>query len=383
MMPRKRFSLRSQLLPFAAATALFAPALASGCGGGFDPISKIDGLRVLAVAVTKPPVGDSTDDGGSYAEPGEEVTFKMAYYDGLVDPENPEAPARKTQIAWLGGCVDPPGDAYYGCYPSLAATLTKANAAFTTGDLSQLQGLPIAFGTDLDTFTMKVPTDIVSQRPPPEVGPHYGIAYVFFAVCAGFLGQAPTDSSGGAGSFPIACFADEARTIRLGAESFVPGYTQIYSFAPARSNRNPKVTEMTFDGKDVGDGPGNALVVKACPVDEDTRTAPASCSREDPFTTCTSVAVDITAGADIADDDPEGTGLDGKRLKEVVWVDYFADKGDFDSDVGLVNDATTGLIADHSSNWIAPAEPGLVSLWAVVHDARGGVTTLQRYIKVE
>jgi hypothetical protein len=26
---------------------------------------------------------------------------------------------------------------------------------------------------------------------------------------------------------------------------------------------------------------------------------------------------------------------------------------------------------------------GLVSLWAVVHDARGGVTTLQRFVKVE
>ncbi len=93
--------------------------------------------------------------------------------------------------------------------------------------------------------------------------------------------------------------------------------------------------------------------------------------------------VDITAHEGVAEDDLESTGQDGKTLKEVVWVDYFADKGDFDSEVGLVNDATTGLIADHSTNWIALTEPGLATIWAVVHDARGGATTLQRYIKIE
>lgn len=383
MSVRKRFSLRSLLLPFAAAAAFVAPAVASGCGGGFDPISKVDGLRVFAVAVTKQPADGSTDDGGSYAQPGDEVTFKMAYYDGFIDPKDPEAPPRKTQIAWLGGCYDPPGDAYYGCYPSLAETLGKVNEALANGDLGQLAGLPVAFGEDLATFTMTLPENIISQRPAPEVGPHYGIAYVFFAVCAGFIGPAPQDSNGAAGSFPLACFADKELTVRLGPESFVPGYTQIYAFEDKRTNANPPVTELTFDGKDHGDGPGNALVVKACPVDDDTRTAPASCSRQDPFTTCTPVSVDITAHEGVADDDLEGTGQDGKTLKEVVWVDYFADKGDFDSEVGLVNDATTGLIADHSTNWIAPTEPGLATIWAVVHDARGGATTLQRYIKVE
>lgn len=382
-MARKRFSLRSLLLPFAAAAAFVGPAISSGCGGEVDSISQVDGLRVLAVAVTKPPPAGSTDDGGSYAQPGDEVTFKMTYYDGFVDPKDPEAPPRKTQIAWLGGCFDPPGDAYYGCYAPLAELLGKVGEALSSGNLGEIANEPVAFGTNLDTFTMKLPEDIISQRPPPEGGPHYGIAYVFFAVCAGFIGPAPTDSNGAAGSFPLACFADEDLTIRLGAESFVPGYTQIYAFADKRTNANPPVTELTFDGKDPGDDPSKALVVKACPVDDDTRTAPASCSREDPFTTCTPVKVDITALADVAEDDLEGKTLDGKTLKEVVWVDYFADKGNFDTEVGLVNDATTGLIADHSTEWIAPSEPGLVSIWAVVHDARGGATTLQRYIKVE
>ncbi len=379
MISRKRFSLRSLLFPLAAATALMAPAVASGCGGGFDPISKVDGLRVLSVAVSRAPTAEDPTLGGSYAHPDDTVTFKMTSYDGFIDPVNPDAPTRALQIVWLGGCFDPDGDAYYGCYESLGKVIADAQADLLAGK-PPAEGALYGVG---ESFSLTIPTDIVSRRPKPVIGSHYGIAYVFFAVCAGFLGAAPNDSTGRAGSFPVACFADAERTARLGADSFVPGYTQIYVFADGRVNADPPVKEMTFDGKPVGDGPGNALLIKPCSVDDDTRTAPASCSKEDPFTTCAPVIIDITAGADVADEDPEGTSVDGKALKEVVWVDYFSDKGNFDSDVRLVNDATTGLIADHSTSWIAPAEPGLTSIWAVVHDARGGVTTLQRYIKVE
>ena len=386
-MARKRFSLRSLLLPLAAGAALIAPAVASGCGGGFDPISKIDGLRVLSVAVSREPTTEDPTTGGSYAHPGDKVTFKMTSYDGFIDPANPDAPTRKLQTVWLGGCFNPAGDAYFGCYASLGKVIGEAQADLLAGKLPG-PGALYGIGNTLDptqpnSFDLTLPTDIVSRRPKPAVGAHYGIAYVFFAVCAGFLGPAPTESSGGAGSFPIACYADAKLEIRLGAESFVPGYTQIYVFADGRMNADPPVTEMTFDDKPAGEGAGNALVVKVCGVDDDTRTSPASCSKEDPFTTCAPVLIDITTAAGVAEPDLEGTAKDGKALTEVVWVDYFADKGDFDSEVRLVNDATTGLIADHSTSWIAPTEPGLVSIWAVVHDARGGVTTLQRYIRVE
>jgi hypothetical protein len=367
--------------------ALVAPAATAGCGGGFDPISKVSGLRVLAVDVSRAPTAADPTTGGSYAHPDDKVTFTMTSDDGFVDPANPDAPARRLTTVWLGGCFDPDGDAYYGCYGSLAQVLADAQTDLLAGKLPG-PGALYGIGNTLDptqpnTFDLTIPTDIVSRRPTPIAGAHYGIAYVFFAVCAGFLGPAPVDSSGKAGSFPVACFADKDLKVRLGAESFVPGYTQIYVFEDGRMNADPPVKEMTFNKTAVAEGPDNALSVKACSVAEDTRSAPASCSKPDPFTTCAAVAVDITAGADVAEVDPEGTGSDGKPLKEVVWVDYFADKGDFDADVSLVNDATTGLIADHSVNWIAPTEPGLASLWAVVHDARGGVTTLQRYIKVE
>jgi hypothetical protein len=379
MMARKRFSLRSLLLPFAAATTLLAPALASGCGGGVDSISKIDGLRVLAVAVSRAPTAADPTTGGSYARPDDRVTFQMTSYDGFVDPAAPDAPPRQLQTVWLGGCFDPPGDAYYGCYESLAGVLGDVQKDQAAG---MLPGPDSLYGVG-DSFSMTLPSDLVTRRPRPPGSSYYGIAYVFFAVCAGYLGPVKADSSGGAGAFPLGCFQDEARTIRLGAESFVPGYTQIYSFEDGRTNADPAVQALTFDAKDPGVGPGNALIVKPCAVDDDTRIAPASCSKADPFATCTAIKIDITAAADVAEDDPEGTASDGKKLKEVVWVDYFADKGDLDNEVALVNDATTGLIADHSVQWIAPPEPGVVTIWAVVHDARGGVTTLQRYINVQ
>ena len=43
------------------------------------------------------------------------------------------------------------------------------------------------------------------------------------------------------------------------------------------------------------------------------------------------------------------------------------------SDVRLLNDATTGFNDDFETLFYPPSEPGPVTLWAVVHDNRGGV----------
>src|SRR4051812_9568962 len=102
--------VRRLLLAGGACAAMAAPALSSGCNGGFERVSKIDGLRVLAVVADKP-----------YANPGDTVTFKMHYED--VNPIDKAAGPRKIQITWLAGCYDPAGDAYYGCYEQLGGLL--------------------------------------------------------------------------------------------------------------------------------------------------------------------------------------------------------------------------------------------------------------------
>jgi hypothetical protein len=366
MKQHRRSPLRRTLLAGAAMAALAAPAASSGCGGGFDSVSKIEGLRVLAVTEDKP-----------YAQPGEEVSFEMVFEDGYVDPTTKEPVSRPIEILWLGGCFDPDGDAYYGCYSQLGPVLQGAQAALKSG-MGLPPDLPIGLGKK---FTLTLPEDIISRRPAPSTGPHYGVAYVFFAVCAGTLGPVPPDSSGRAGAFPLGCFDSDGN--RLGADSFVPGYTQIYSFEDGRSNGNPTVNAVLFDGESVDEGPDHAVTVKKCDVSDDTRNQPPGCGKQDPFTACKAVKIDVDVPKDVADVDPDGVSEDGKPLHEVVWVDYFADKGDFDSEVRLVSDATTGILPDHSTSWIAPQAPGLATVWAVVHDARGGATVSQRYIKVE
>src|SRR4051812_16663271 len=123
-MKKRTRSARRLLLGGLCLAALASPMLAAGgCGSAFDSISKINGLRVLTVIPAvldeeHPTLG--TEVTGSYANPGDEVTFSMVEYDGLVDPKNPDAPERPLQILWLAGCYDPPNDAYYGCYSQLA-----------------------------------------------------------------------------------------------------------------------------------------------------------------------------------------------------------------------------------------------------------------------
>lgn len=401
-----------------ALAAMASPALASGCGSNFDPVSKVNALRVLGVTVDKP-----------YAAPGDTVHFSMVDNDGWVDPAVPDAGPRSLSITWVGGCFDPVGDEYYGCYESLAKVAQDPLAAASSGLVGQ--------GS---TFQLTLPADIVSRRPAPTNGtPYYGIAYVFFAVCAGTLGPVPSSGTGAAGSFPLGCFDGAGNA--LGAESFVPGYTQVFVFDDGRTNQNPVVNGMTLvtvgsgigaDGGSGGGGgpggggagssggssagtggagastvvgssaessgtkgagggdagpngatPGNLMRVKACSISEATRQSAATCGKANPNTACTAYVVDIDVPTDVAEVDSTATGSDGAPIREVVWVDYFADKGDLDSDVMLVSDATTGDTNNHSAMWIAPPDPGPVSLWAVVHDSRGGQTVVRRDVIVE
>jgi hypothetical protein len=70
-------------------------------------------------------------------------------------------------------------------------------------------------------------------------------------------------------------------------------------------------------------------------------------------------------------------------MSEAVWVDYYADGGDLSGDAALVSDATSGYKDDHSVKWLPPSTPGLVSIWATLHDNRGGTTVGRRYVRVE
>lgn len=346
----------------AAALGLFgAGPIGSGCATGFDPPSNVNSLRILAVVADKP-----------YVQPGEEVTFKMTYSDGLA-ASNREPP-RPIQITWLGGCFDPEGDQYFACFPQLQEVFEQ----IASGEISPFGY--VSQGVGIDAFTLEIPEDIISRRPRPDFGPYAGIAYVFFAACAGVVRPIPIEQASEAGSFPLGCFDYEGN--RLGPDSFVPGYTQVYAFDDERTNDNPTLEGLTLDGEEMSEEFAEIPKVKACDLTEDERLE-SGCSAKDPAEECTLYELKAIIPSDVAEVDPGDGVRDGETLTESVWISYFADGGDIDSGIKLVNDPVEGFQGEFETDWVPPSEPGIYTIWAVLRDARGGSTVLTRLVDVQ
>ncbi len=352
---------------------LFALALlliALSCSPGFDPPSKVEALRILAVDADKP-----------YAQPGEKVTLRMTVADGLRDANGQP---RALQILWLGGCVDPDGDQYFLCFEQLAAVIgpLAAGGKLPPSDLVKLDvAAPASDGApDAHDFTVTVPQDIVSRRPVPGAGPHYGIEYVFYAACAGKLAPAPLDKLGSTvPEFPVRCLDDDGKP--QGPDSFVPGYTQIYSFEDGRRNSSPPTQAITLDGANLAETPDMATTVAPCPLsDEDRRQR--GCTRKSTTGLCDEHELSAVV-PDAAEVMPDGGDEKGSALREVVWVSYYADRGDVETSIKLVSDARLGFQEDHSTKWTAPDRPGLVQIWAVTRDQRGGESVRRAFVRVQ
>ncbi len=342
----------------ALAASAYALATSASCAAAFDPPGKLNSLRILSVEADKP-----------YAQPGETVTFKMSLVDAL-DAAN----ARPVQILWIGGCFDPGGDQYFGCYPQLAEvfSLLESGAPPPPGT--------IAAGIGLDTFELPIPEDIITRRPPPPAGAYTGTSFVFFVACAGSIRPIPPEGTSDAGSFPLGCFDDAGN--RLGPDSSVIGYTQIFSFADGRTNANPPITALEIEDQPISENFDEAPHVKACAIGAEERRQ-AGCAAPDPFAECTTFTLRIDVPDDVVEIDPSGTGPKGEPLFEGAWVSYFVDGGDLDFDTKLVADPTEGYVDRQDVTWVPPSEPGPYDIWAVLRDARGGSTTIKRTVIVD
>jgi hypothetical protein len=309
-----------------------------GCGVGFDPPFEVKGLRVLGVQ--KEP---------AYVAPGEEVTLRMLWHDG-------KEPGRDVMRLWLGGCFNPPGDFYYGCFPQLAE-------AFGRGALDY-----IALG---DSFSFRAPDDLVEAHPSPASPDQtpYGVAVVFFAVCAGALDFViPEDRYG----FPLVCRGPQGEL--LGTEDFVAGYTTLFSYESLR-NENPIVTGFELAGRPVApDCIGEACLSASLDVDIDCDVAPERCiatCASNGDAACPGIAVRPLIDP-VSAERNANVGSIGNPVGEQLWVNYFIDRGSLRSGIRLYADATTGIDDKYGTDVYAPSEPGLVRIWAVVHDNRGG-----------
>ena len=327
---------------------LICLATGAGCGPQFDPSNELKTLRVLGVKKDKP-----------YAQPGDDVNLQLLWHDpkGRKDAE--------VQRAFIGGCVNPPGDLYYGCFAQY-------------GQGSAPGAIPIGVG---DSFKITVPSDIISSRGEGAPGqPRYGLSIVFFAVCAGTLDfDMDADPSAGASpGLPVRCLDDAGEP--LGSEDFVVGYTSIYSFEGI-SNQNP-----AFSVDDTGTGEflvaGKALpadcVGDACqglaPVEVDCEDTPERCVKacaDDGDAACP--AIDVKPGLEkVIETDDVSTALFGEKTTEQMWINYYIDRGGI-SEVRLVNDTNSGWNEKYRGELRAPKETGPMQIWAVVHDNRGGM----------
>ncbi len=351
-----RFAIAS-LAPWAALLGF----LSVGCGPDFDPPSELHSLRVLGVQKDVP-----------YAQPGQTVNLQMLWTDASLQRPRP------VQIAWSPPCFDPAGDLYYACF----------------ADPSVFGGGMLTVNQDTTSFTM--PTHIINgggdgipARPPPvdPRNPPYGIAYVFFAICAGELAPVTrTDQT----TFPVGCKGPDGTL--LGSDDFVAGYTGVYSFQ-SFSNNNPVVTGFNFNGQDFKPESTTAdLTAPAClngtctsgsnapaDIDFDCTQFPERCvptCPDDGDSKCPAYnlnpLVDKNDPAN-QDQDDVSAKLLGRQVGEQMWINYYTEAGSFKSPVRLLNDATAGWNDNYGTVLYAPKAAGPFRLWALVHDNRGGV----------
>jgi hypothetical protein len=324
------------LLPFLVLAGTLA------CGPQFDPSSEVKSLRVLGVKKSKP-----------YAQPGEDVSLQLLW-------DDPKGDGRAVQSGFIGGCVNPIGDLYYGCFPQFAEKLAKNELPFGAGD----------------TFQVTLPQDILSSRPVPhEAGQtRYGLYIVFFVTCAGRL-DFVTAESASATDLPLRCL--DADDQPLGSDDFVVGYSSIYSFADT-VNTNPEVgTTFKVAGSDVSaDCTGEACqgapaVAVDCSTEADRARCIKACS-DDGDSSCPAIEVAPQISPTTVETDDVSSKLFGAHVTEQMWVNYYVDRGGI-SEVRLLNDSSTGWNEKYRAQLRAPKDAGSFQLWAVVHDNRGGM----------
>lgn len=358
----KRGAFRTLRVFFASSLAT-AFVLGMSCGPMLSTVGVVETLRILGVRKSAP-----------FARPGEVVRLDLLW----------DGPKQMPVQRFFGFfCVNPPNDQFELC----------------------LQGPPsvtprIVFNED--TFELTIPEDAV--RPQTTEQSPYGVAVVFYGLCAGRLsvagepideglggagGQAgasgadrndvptsgTTDGRGNFTGLPV-CLDEEGEPV--GSEGFVVGYSRIFVY-PEFRNPNPRLLDVRVNGESVTvDCYDEECVGRAFEIPELDGCAPGvACFRAcsaDPAATCEEERVFAVVDPQAIDLDDASYAAYGREIEEGQWVSYFTDRGGFTAELRLVNDAVSGFNPDHSTGFLPPSSPGPVRIWAVVRDNRGGAS---------
>lgn len=306
-----------------------AAATLSGCGGPkFDPPSLIESVRILATAADKP-----------YALPGDTVNTQVLAYDGRSSKPAPMG------VWWIPkACINPRGDLYYSCYESFGSS-------FQPGvDLTS----QLIAGT---SFSFQLPSDVITSHPTTSGDP-YGLAVTFVIACAGHVEYTPNPAGGAPDALPFGCF--DSNHNQLGADDFVFAYSLVYSFND-RTNANPVITDITFNGGPVN--PTSGFTLPHC----------TNSNIDD----CPTSSVDTSVPPSSQEVDPSNLDANGNPLKEEIWVDYYLTAGKVKNDTEILYDPTAGALSNTADDLYAPQSVGSYMFWSVVHDDRGGCSWVQ------
>jgi len=187
---------------------------------GFEPESRVDTLRVLAIQADLP-----------IAVPGEKVHLTTLWADPLGN-------GRPVSWAW-GICVNPASTQIPDCAAHLRSLVTGS-----------------------DSFDVDIPADALEGLPP---GIPVGEVGVVFAACAGTLTLVPNATGA-----PVSC--TDGKGAAIGRDGFVWGGRRIIVFQGIR-NANPTITKIFLDGVEWSPTfaptiqPCAAKQVENCPVE--------------------------------------------------------------------------------------------------------------------
>jgi hypothetical protein len=314
---------------------LFAALFALGCQEQtLEAPSTLTSVRVLATRADRP-----------YTPPGAAVNMEVLAVDGRANPSEP------MRVYWLPApCMNPPGDAYYGCF-------AEFGAAFRAGvDLSA----ELHAG---DTFAFEMPSDAIDSHPSAQSQSPYGLAVVFTLACAGHVEYRP-ELARSPDAIPFACFDPAGR--ELDANDFVFAFSLVYAFSD-RANANPLLESVTFGGTPID--PVAGVQLRHCE----------SSSIDD----CPATKLDVVVPGSSQEPDPSNLTADGAVLNESLYVQYYARAGKFSNDATTIFDAHAGRLENTGNDFRVPQQPGEYELFTVLHDNRGGATWQRLPLHVE
>jgi len=299
--------------------AALLPLLALGCADEVEPGTKVDSLRVLAQQADQP-----------FAHPGESVQVRSLSY----DPQG-----RPITWAWAS-CVNPSESSLEGCIERIAESSDPASAVF-------------AMGEGVDAPTVTVPSDVIS-RLSPDARAAASIGLVS-AACPGelSLGEGP-------GGLPFKC-RETGSGRELPLDDFIVGIKRL-TVRETERNQNPQIEHVSFDGadwpegeiKEVGSCNQTDFVYDTCPDAEKHQLEPAISPAS------------FEAGKDEL----------GRDFTEEIVVQYYATEGIFEHEVKIGSEPKNGFVARKR------AAGQTLKLWFVVRDNRGGVSWIERQLKV-